>query len=324
MKSTDYILAGCGLETPLINAAGSINGTNPELILREVEILASTAIGAITVGSFTVPPQEGNEAAYGAPVYYYDRETGATYNSMGLPNIGLQAAKKLMPEIVARARGKPVIASVSPVRSSAEVGDTYNQTIRLVYDMLLAGANLVEVNTSCPNIIEDDERKPILGYDLRGMEKLVAELAPWTGTRGSQVGVKLPPYISEDELAITPRLAEILLNKRVFSFVTTANTIPDKVPLDEHGEPILSVPKGRGGMSGPAAKQEGRRQLDIWHSLLNDEIEIVSTLGVDDGDELAYRCRHGASAAGGVTFLWQENNWGQAVTNMVTQWSDAQ
>ncbi len=69
----EYELSGYELESPLINAAGSVNGPDIERILHEVDVLASTGIGAITIGSFTVPRQEGNESKYGSPTYYHDR-----------------------------------------------------------------------------------------------------------------------------------------------------------------------------------------------------------------------------------------------------------
>jgi dihydroorotate dehydrogenase len=326
MTHSSYRLAEHEIATPLINAAGSINGTNEELILDEVELLARTAIGAITVGSFTVPRQAGNEARFGVPVYYHDQASGATYNAMGLPNIGLETAKRLMPEILMRAHdgGKPVIASVSPTLHTPEIGDPILQVQKLVYELQLAGADLIEVNTSCPNIVAaDGSRKPILGYDLEAMQKLVTELAPWTGVQDSKVGVKLPPYISDAEKAIMPGLAGLFKEQRVFGFVTTANTIPNQVPKDERGMPILSVPGGVGGLSGPATKARGREQLRMWHELLGDEIDIISTLGFDGGEELAFRVRNGAAAAAGVTFLWESNNWGRTISEVISDWADA-
>lgn len=321
---TDYKLAGHTIETPLVNAAGSINGTNPELILQEISTLADTAIGAITVGSFTVLPQAGNEAAFGGPVYYHDHTTGATYNSMGLPNIGVEAAKKLMPEILARAhdRGKPVIVSVSPTQATRQIGDPFEQIVRLVYEMQLADVDFIEVNTSCPNVVTaGGGRKPMLGYDLEGMHELVNRIAPWSGTIDSKVGVKLPPYMTDEEKAIVPPLAALFKKKRAFGFAVTANTIPNQIALDEAGNPILSVPEGKGGMSGPATKAVGREQLILWREELGDEIEIISTLGVDSGRELGMRRQLGASAASGVTFLWESNgNWGRAVTNVISDW----
>ncbi|MBX4197490.1 hypothetical protein KW801_02965, partial [Candidatus Saccharibacteria bacterium] len=232
MVKGEYRLVNNPVETPLVNAAGSINGTSKELIVREVEKLADTAIGAITVGSFTVPEQAGNEVKYGGPVYYHDKETGTTYNSMGLPNIGLREAKLLVPELLKRAHeaGKPLIVSVSPTQATAETGNTFEQTIKLVYEMQLADADLIEVNTSCPNVVtEGGGRKPILGYDLEGMRQLVSELAPWTSTHDSKVGVKLPPYLSEEEKNIVPELAKLFKERRVFGFVVTSNTIPGQV-----------------------------------------------------------------------------------------------
>lgn len=316
-----YSLVGNKLETPLVNAAGSINGTSSEQILREVDILSRTAIGAITVGSFTVPAQAGNEARFRGLVYFHDQETGATYNSMGLPNIGLAAAKQLMPKIVARAhdKRKPVIASVSPTHKTSEIGDTFKQVNRLVYELLLSGVDLIEVNTSCPNVLtEDGVRKPMLGYDLEGMQRLVEQLAPWSGTVNSQVGVKLPPYITDEEKSIIPELAKVFKEIPVFSFLVTSNT----VALSEAKENALKLPRGSGGMSGAAMKEVGREQLMLWHENLKNKVEIVSTLGVDSGHELAVRRQLGATAAGGVTFLWESDSWGTAVTNMLTEWAE--
>jgi len=327
IRSPEYTLAGKSLETPFVNAAGSINGASAEDILRQVSLLSNTAIGAITVGSFTVPEQAGNEVAYGGTVYYFDEKTGATYNSMGLPNIGLAAAKTVMPEIIKRAHdgGKPVIASVSPTQASKKIGDTFEQTIRLVYEMQLAGADLIEVNTSCPNVVtEEGARKPILGYDLEGMTELVSRLAPWTGVQDSTVGVKLPPYLTKEERQITPGLARLFKESGVFGFLVTANTIPDQAPLDDRGEYILAVPGGSGGMSGPATRYIGREQLGMWRTLVGNSLDIMSTLGVDGGKEMAVRRELGADAVGGVTLFFESNNWGRTVTDVISDWVEAE
>ena len=323
----DYELGGHELESPLINAAGSVNGTSPDLILREVTELAGTGIGAITVGSFTVPAQAGNEARFGAPVYYHDSATGATYNSMGLPNIGLAEATRLMPKIVAIAheRGKPVIANVSPTQPSAEIGDTFEQTVQLVGTLQGTGVDLIEVNTSCPNVVTTGGgRKPILGYDLEGMTRLVEQLEPLVEVGHTRIGVKLPPYLSEEELRIVPQLAQLFREHPVFEFIVTANTIPGQIPRGSTGEPILTVPGGAGGMSGATTREVGREQLRLWRAQMGSGIEVVSTLGVVDGRELAVRRQLGATAAGGVTFLWEADSLGRAVTDMLTQWTEAE
>ncbi len=321
MAKGDYELAGVELDAPLVNAAGSINGPYTERLLREVDVLAGTGIGAITVGSFTIPAQEGNAAKFGEPVYHHDPGTHRTYNSMGLPNIGFDAAVALAPEVISRADGKPVIFSGSPT-NAPEHGSSVEQATRLAYGFLQAGAKLVEINVSCPNVVtEGGGRKPIMGYDLETMHELIDALATEVG-EGEKLGVKLPPYLSEEEKAVAFDLGKLLRTRNVFSFVVTANTIPNQEPLDANGEHILTVPGGKGGMSGPATKEVGREQLQLWRGLLDSSADIVSALGLDSGKELKTRLQLGAVAAGGVTFLWESANWKDAVTKLLVDFAE--
>ena len=323
MANAEYAIAGVELESPLLNAAGSINGPNAEGLLREVDLLASTGIGAITVGSFTIPRQGGNEAKYGSPTYYHDSVDGKTYNSMGLPNIGLEEALILAPAVVSRShdKGKPIIFSGSPT-VSPESGSSIEQARRLVYELLQTGVDLVELNVSCPNVVtEGGGRKPIMGYDLESMAELVDLLASDVG-EGQRVGVKLPPYVSDEEKLIIPDVAKILRAKNVFSFLVTANTIPNQTARNQDGTPILTVPNGAGGMSGPATKEVGREQLKMWHEQMGNRLDIVSALGVDSGQEVAVRRSLGAVAAEGVTFLWESDNWASQVSTVLHNYAD--
>lgn len=320
-------LGGADIESPLVNAAGSINGTSIENILREVDELAATGIGAITVGSFTVPRQEGNVVTYGEPVYYHDVEKGLTYNSMGLPNIGLFDAIDMAREISlhAGAGGKPVIFSVSPTLPTPEIGKPSEQAALLTYRFFdEAVVEFVELNVSCPNVVmADGSRKPLLGYDIEGLTELIEEVRRQVGRPPSGLGIKVPPYVTEEQKAMMPVIADAIMSSRLFSFITTANTIPNQIPKNAAGEDILSVPGGAGGMSGSGTKEVGREQLKIWKDLVGDQLEIISTLGVDSGKELAVRRRLGAVAAGGVTFLWENQNWKEAVTKVISDYAEA-
>ena len=317
------MLAGHDLESPLLNAAGSINGTNRDSIIREVSELCETGIGGITVGSFTIPAQMGNEAKYGSPVYHYDAKTGATHNSMGLPNIGLTAAAALSAEIITRAHGAGKIAVLSGSPTNApEHGSSVDQAVRLAYELLATGADLVELNVSCPNVVtEGGGRKPIMGYDAEAVAELVERLHTEVGETG-RLGIKVPPYLSDEERLLIPQLADSIRGREVFRFLVASNTIPNQVARGDDGEPILSVPGGAGGMSGPATKEVGREQLRLWRPHL--DLEIVSALGVDSGQELHHRRQLGAAAASGVTFLWESRNWKAAVTDMLTEFAELQ
>jgi len=321
----EYQLSGVELDSPLINAAGSINGPSAESILREVDMLARTGIGAITVGSFTVPRQDGNEAKYGSPTYYHDPIEGRTYNSTGLPNIGLEATLVLAPAIIKRLHdnGKPVIFSGSPT-TSPDTSSSVEQAQKLVYEFLQAGADLVELNVSCPNVVtKGGGRKPIMGYDLESMAELIDVLAAEVG-EGHKIGVKFPPYLSDEEKLLIPAIAKLLKAKNVCSFLVTANTIPNQIARNADGSPILTVPNGAGGMSGPATKEVGREQLRLWNEQTGGSIDIVSALGVDSGKEVQVRRSLGAVAAEGVTFLWESDNWASKVSAVLHDFADAQ
>lgn len=325
MSELKYRLDEAHIDSPLVSAAGSINGTSPENILEEVDNLAASGIGAITVGSFTVPRQEGNVITYGEPVYYHDAEKGLTYNSMGLPNIGLDEAIKMAHTITQHAGDKPVIFSVSPTLPNEEIGGPSEQAAQLVYRFFdEVAAEFVELNVSCPNVVTDDgSRKPMLGYDPEGMEELVQTLRQEVGRPSGGFGIKVPPYLTNEQQAMLPDIARTILESRLFSFLTTSNTVPNQVPTDKKGRPVLSVPGGAGGMSGPGTREDGREQLLRWRSLVGTRLDIISTLGVDSGKELAQRMKLGAVAAGGVTFLWQSENWQDTVTKVLEEYAAA-
>jgi dihydroorotate dehydrogenase len=310
-------LAGLKLQTPLISAAGVQNGTDLNLILKKFKAMTETNLGAITLGSFTIVPNPGNEDKYGPPVYYYDNQEKLTYNSMGLANIGADKAVKLLPKLLQKTKesNKVLIFSGSPLGSS-EHGSSVEQALKLTQKFLATDVDLVELNVSCPNIVLDGgARKLMMGYDLQSMTELIDELKKIN--INGRLGIKMPPFLNDEEKAILPELAGLLIESNACSFLTICNTIPNQIPQDENGRNILSVPEGKAGMSGPATNEEGRRQLKMWRELVGDKIDIVSLLGVDSQEEFTTRLKMGAKAAGGVTFLRESNNFKKAVDTML-------
>ena len=311
------------LETPIVAAAGLINGPEPRRLLRDVQTLAETAIGAITVGSWTIPPQAGNAARYGEPTDYFDRASGEMTNSLGLPNLGLEVGEKLVPELIDSADGKPVIFSVSPTLSETAIGDSVEQSLTLVRRLFAAGADWVELNVSCPNLIDRaGGREPIMGHDPETMSKLAEALAaePDADLLARGLGLKLPAYIGTEELINSERI-KTAIRQAPIGFIVTSNTIPGQRPVDQYGQPRLSVPGGIGAGSGPATKAEGRRQLAGWLVRL-PETPILSGLGVFDGQEVAFRRALGAVAVEMHTRFWQSSNWQRTLTEVLIELSD--
>ena len=323
MIKKEYELVGHELKTPLINAAGLVNGHEAGGLLRDVATLAATEIGAITVGSWTMLRRLGNAALFGEPTHYYDHLTGEMANALGLPNVGLDEGEWLVGLIKAEAGDKPVIFSVSPTLPEAGIGDSIDQSQLMVERLFFQGAELVELNVSCPNIVDQTGgRKAIMGHDPETMARLAEGLANDIDANlySHCLGLKLPPYISPRQKQAQQKITDIIKDGP-FGFIVTANTIPGSRPVDDRGNPRLTVPGGGGGLSGPATRDEGRRQLDIWRESLPTK-PVVSTLGVFDGQEVAARMEAGATAVAMNSRFWQSSNWKRTVTEILVELSD--
>lgn len=317
-----YQLADHELTTPVVAAAGLINGPEAQSLLRNVAAAAETEIGAVTVGSWTMLKRLGNAALFGEPTDHFDPQTGEMTNALGLPNVGLDEGQRLVEPIKAEASPKPVIFSASPTTPEAGIGDAVDQSLTLVRRLFAAGAELVELNVSCPNVVDPDgSRKPIMGHDPQTMDRLAQELADDADSNlyADRLGLKLPPYIGLEDDQTQRQVAKILGQAPV-GFVVASNTIPGHRPVDDRGRPILSVPDGLGGLSGPKTYLQGRQQLALWrHSL--PQKPIVSALGAYDGQEVATRLNMGAVAVGMNARFWHRRSWQQTVTEILVELS---
>lgn len=313
MPRPRYELAGIPLESPLVNTAGLINGVSAEDVKNRVGKLARTAIGAMTLGSITLSPRLGNEVKYDGIMYHHNPETGKTLNAMALPNFGLKTAVQSHDELVELAEGKPLIWSLAP-DGSPHRGRPKEQLKRMTAAIFAAGAGLVELNLSCPNVsLPCADESMQLGHSL-GDTAAILEAVKGEADSAHQVGVKLPPYLSDDHFEQISTMVKIFKANRV-KFITTSNTLLTAVPSgDPEAQRVFAkLPEPRVGLSGPATAEAGQEQLRIWHGATDGQIDIISTLGVSTGQELATRLSMGAAAGGGVTFFRQNPNWSEAV-----------
>jgi dihydroorotate dehydrogenase len=160
-----------------------------------------------------------------------------------------------------------------------------------------------------------------MGYDLETMALLMDSLIARVG-ESQRLGLKLPPYISEEEKGLVPDLALILNYRKIFKYMVAANTIPNQIARHADGSPILSVPKGLGGLSGPATKEVGREQLRLWHQQIGLSMDIVSALGVDSGEEVGVRLSMGATAVEAATLLTESRNWPSTISSVLQDYAN--
>lgn len=291
-------LAHLEIESPWGNAGGVVK--TPD----ELELMARTGVGWIEAGSYTLNSRIGN-APNGEQVYYHNTNNGETFNSLGMPNQGMDEVEKQIPEMVGTARslGKSVIFNVAPV-SDNPVAES-KELVARAYE---AGAEAVLLNAGCPNVIIDDGgRHELLSHDEEMLSFVLGGLAPVT-EKHKPIFIRTSPL---QEFGQAEKIYGVIQKYRgVVSALFTPNTFPGYKPTDENGEPVLEVPGNIGGKSGPGTKPEATVELwkavqELNRGVFSGSIDIVSSGGIINGQTLAMRLRMGAVAGAGTTLYYQ-------------------
>jgi len=313
---------------PFSPAAGAINGLSEEEITAKIIDVAKSPAAAVKWGSTTMEGGPGNTGT----TYYHNAITGITVNAMGLPNIGhiraVRLQSRLQPQV--EAEGKPLIPSFSPGK-----GENPLEVLpAMAYGFVEAGATEIEVNYSCPNKPVDGggSYEPVLGYDLDTMfeidEEIMKEIGP-----GISLTRKLPPYVGDKRILIpevavyfSSKAEQIRQNDAVILGVS--NTIGSQRALTEMGDPALSVGENKDNLGGASGRAFAEMSVDGLKSMIrivHDSVGIVSSIGVDSGEEVYRRVDfEEADLAEGVTVLWENERrgkkFGQTITEMAEQY----
>ncbi len=306
------------LESPLINAGGLVK------TVEDARQMAATGVGAVLAGSFTLDPRIGN-SPNGEVVYYHDPASSITYNSLGMPNKGMETVAKDLRDMIKIAHdfGKPFILNFAPVSDNpiAEV---------ITMSEILARANIenldgLELNASCPNVVTGNGgRHELLSHHPEFMADVLMELRDISANEvpfGSLL-VRISPFRSADD---AKEMARVLQARDGVDAVSAFNTLPGGRPLDAAGTEILQVPGGLGGMSGPGMCDEMERQT-VWlvdaRSEVNGTFEIIGSNGIHDAQSIQRRLNLGVSAVSATTLFWEAQNWGNAANEPLQAFSE--
>lgn len=267
MNNLETEIAGIKLEHPVMNAAGTCK------TLEEVRELSRSASAAVMVGSITMESREGNsgDTYWAGPMY--------SLNSRGLPNRGAQYYKEMFPEMATMAHdaGKPLFVSVA--------GFSPQEYVELTELSLCSGADLVELNLSCPNVWRDNNQKRITCFDPDMVTLVLGYVAEKVGVN-ARVSVKLSPFSDPFALA---EVVEIIGLSKLVKAVTAINTFPNAFDYDG-ARPRITPGGGLAGFAGPAMKPIGLGQVRQLRELLPNHIQIIGVGGITHGqDILEYR-----------------------------------
>ena len=306
------------MESPLMNAGGVVKS------VEDVRMMSQTGVGAVLAGSFTLEPRVGN-SPNGEVVYHHDNVNGATYNALGMPNKGLEAAAKDLPEMIhiAHDHGKPFVLNIAPVSTDpiAEITAMGQMLSREGVE----GIDAIELNSSCPNVVSSDGgRHAILSHNPDLLGDVLNELRDVSVKEGlsDSLIVRISPFLSRDDALLLARQ----LHESGVDAVSAFNTFPGGRPVDENKKPILQVPGGVGGQSGALTVRQAELQTQ-WlvdaRNKVGAAFEIIGSNGVTDAPSMKRRLAIGASAVSSTTLFYEAiPKWGKAVDDILTDFSE--
>ncbi len=275
--TTEAVLGTYTLDHPLMNAAGTCKS------LEDVREFARSAVSAITLGSITLEPREGNAGDV------YHQASGYSVNSLGMPNRGKQYYKEHLPEMahIAGDTGKPLVVSVAGFRPAE-----YGELTDIAFD---GGANLVELNLGCPNVWASGQQKPIPSFDPEAIVQIVNMI---DSDDLSNTGVKLSPYSDPGKLAEVTAA----LNDLTVAYVVTCNTFPNTLVLGANYKSVIGV--GLAGLSGAAMLPVGLGQVKQLREQLREGIGVIGVGGITTGEHIKAYLSVGADAVQASTAYW--------------------
>lgn len=301
------------LGSPWGNAGGVVK------TIEDVERMALTGVGWIEAGSYTLEKRLGNQrdaetgefiidpdTSEPVRVYYHNPQTGETYNSLGMPNNGIDEVEREIPEMarIAETHNKRLVVNVAPV-SNEPVAETQELVAR-AYE---AGAHAVIVNGGCPNVVtEDGGRHEILSTHPRSLSLVLRGLRPIV-EKFQPVFLRTSPNETYDD---TKNVLSVVKESGVVSALYQPNAFNVELPLGENGKQVLGVKGKTGGKSGPTMVKEAREQTK-WavKALDGSGIDVVSSCSVANAKELKIRLGLRAVAAAGTTFYYESGDWGE-------------
>jgi dihydroorotate dehydrogenase (NAD+) catalytic subunit len=249
-------LAGLKLRVPTLNAAGVL-GITPSLLKQVYE----SGAGAVVTKSIGPEPRSGHQNPTLVTV------KGGALNAMGLPNPGVEYYSDGL-----RMIDFPVVVSF--------FGSTIQEFREVASHLSEVGADALELNCSCPNVIEE---MGMLAEDPINVEKVTSAVKEEADI---PVYVKLSPNVTD--IVEIARAAE----RGGADAITATNALKGMAISVEFKRPVLT--NLTGGLSGSALKPVSLRC--VWEIAKAVDIPVIGCGGVSSWRDAVEYILAGASA----------------------------
>ena len=283
-------------DRPPVYVSAGVNKEELQIVRTGLEETIALQID----GAFSEPECYGNDESGRKNVFWWDEETQAAYNSVGLKNPGRKKATEYLPRAVKAAKEVGQLVVIQIVSLIDE--DPFAVLPGLAEWALEMGADAVEIDGSCRN---QDPAHPSLCEDIEQSYALFDSIRDHVG-QSAILGYKVSalPSATIRRFNTEKRLA--------VDFIDTINSVGNQPsPINpDTDKPAIEVNGGLAGQSGPAIAPLARRNLEWWLGFDEDlsipdpsgsPFQLLSTGGVAGGEEVYYRTHHmGADLAGGT------------------------
>lgn len=277
------------ITVPVMNAACSV-AKSPD----DIQALAATDIGVVTIGTITVEPRDGNPE----PRWYAG--DGFALNSFGMPGGGMEYYREHLPELTA-------LIHESGKRASLSIGGfSVDEYVQLAAMAEATDIDFLELNLSCPNVQIDGKQKPIASFDPEYMASVIAAVE---AVSTKPLLLKLSPYSNPADLA---RAAEVAARGQHVAAIVTSNTFANGF-FSEDGNPVVAVEFA--GVSGRSLLPIALGQVRQFRKLLPESIAVIGVGGIESASDAEQYFTAGATAVQAATLIVRDGH--EAINRIV-------
>lgn len=277
------------ITVPVMNAACSV-AKSPD----DIQALAATDIGVVTIGTITVEPRDGNPE----PRWYAG--DGFALDSFGMPGGGMEYYREHLPELTA-------LIHESGKRASLSIGGfSVDEYVQLAAMAEATDIDFLELNLSCPNVQIDGKQKPIASFDPEYMASVIAAVE---AVSTKPLLLKLSPYSNPADLT---RAAEVAARGQHVAAIVTSNTFANGF-FSEDGNPVVAVEFA--GVSGRSLLPIALGQVRQFRKLLPESIAVIGVGGIESASDAEQYFTAGATAVQAATLIVRDGH--EAINRIV-------